>query len=79
MQFDVQLETGHIDLAALAQQLQSQDPAAIADFDAVSRSLRVSTSLVEADIAAGLARAGIAVAGSAIERQASTCCGGCGG
>lgn len=79
MQFDVQLDTGRIDLAALEQQLQSQDPAALADFDVLSRRLRISTALAEGDIAAGLARAGIVVPESAIERQASTCCGGCGG
>ncbi len=79
MQFNVQLDTGRIDLAALEQQLQSQDPAALADFDALSRTLRISTTLDEAGIAAGLSRAGIAVPVQAVERQASTCCGGCGG
>jgi len=79
MQFHVQLDTGRIDLASLEQQLQSQDPSALADFDALNRTLRLSTTLVEGDIAAGLARAGIAVPEQAIERQASTCCGGCGG
>lgn len=79
MQFNVQLDTGRIDLAAFAQQLQSQDPAALADFDALSRTLRIETSLAEGDIAAGLSQLGIAVPVQAIERQASTCCGGCGG
>lgn len=79
MQFHVQLDTGRIDLASLEQQLQSQDPSALADFDALSRTLRLSTTLAEGDIAAGLARVGIAVPEQAIERQASTCCGGCGG
>lgn len=79
MQFDVQLATGRIDLAAVEQQLQSQDPAAIADFDVLSRKLRISTALEEGDIASGLSRAGIVVSESAIERQPSTCCGGCGG
>ena len=79
MQFHVQLDTGRIDLASLEQQLQSQDPSAIADFDALGRILRISSTLDERDIAAGLACAGINVPVHAIERQASTCCGGCGG
>ena len=79
MQFNVQLDTGRIDLTSLEQQLQSLDPSAMADFDTLGRTLRISTSLEEPDIVAGLARAGIAVPVHAIERQASTCCGGCGG
>jgi hypothetical protein len=79
MQFNVPLDTGRIDLPALEQQLQSQDPAAMADFDALSRTLRISTSLTEGEIAAGLSRLGINIPVSAIEREASTCCGGCGG
>jgi len=79
MEFHVQLDTGRIDLMALEQQLQTQDPAAMADFDALSRTLRISTALSEAELAAGLSRAGIVAPERAIERQASTCCGGCGG
>jgi hypothetical protein len=79
MQFHVQLDTGRIDLASLEQQLQTQDPSALADFDALTRTLRLSTTLAEGDIVASLARSGIAVPEQAIERQASTCCGGCGG
>ena len=79
MQFNVQLDTGRIDLGALEQQLQAQDPAAIADFDVLARTLRISTTLDEGEIAAGLGRAGLAVGADAIERQPSTCCGGCGG
>src|SRR5690606_35682148 len=54
MQFHVQLDTGRIDLASLEQQLQSQDPSALADFDALTRTLRISTTLAEGDVAAGL-------------------------
>jgi len=79
MQFNVQLDTGRIDLSLLTRELQSQDPSALADFDALSRTLRISTSLAEGDIAAGLSRVGMQVPTQAIERQASTCCGGCGG
>ncbi|MGJ4729859.1 hypothetical protein [Luteimonas sp. SDU101] len=79
MQFNVQLDTGRIDLPALVQQLQAQDPAAMADFDTLGRILRISTSLGEGEIATGLSQVGITVPMHAIERQASTCCGGCGG
>lgn len=79
MQFNVQLDTARIDLGALERQLQAGDPAAIADFDILARTLRISTVLDEHDIAAGLARAGLDVSTDTIERQPSTCCGGCGG
>jgi hypothetical protein len=79
MQFNVRLDTGRLDLATLEQLLQLQDPSALADFDALSRTLRVSTTLEEREIAASLARIGQEVAATDVERQASTCCGGCGG
>ncbi len=79
MEFHIRLDTGRIDLGAVEAQLQSSDPAAIADFDILSRTLRVSASLDEAQIAESLARAGHPVAATGVERQASVCCGGCGG
>ena len=79
MQFNVQLEAARLDLPTLEQLLQLQDPSALVDFDALSRTLRVSTTLEERDIAANLARIGHEVTAGDVERQASTCCGGCGG
>ena len=79
MEFHIPLDTGRIDIGAVEGQLQSLDPAAIADFDHLSRTLRVSATLDEAQIAASLARAGHPVDAASVERQASVCCGGCGG
>ncbi|TWG89726.1 hypothetical protein L599_000400000370 [Luteimonas sp. J16] len=79
MEFHVRLGENRIDLGAVEDALQSLDPAALADLDLATRTLRVSTSLDEARIAACLARTGFAVDAGAIERQPSTCCGGCGG
>lgn len=79
MEFRIPLETGHVDIGAVESQLQSLDPAAIADFDVLNRTLRVSASLDEVQIAASLSRAGQPVAATSVERQPSVCCGGCGG
>lgn len=79
MEFHIRLDTGRIDLGAVEARLQSSDPAAIADFDVLSRTLRVSASLDEAQIAKDLTLAGHPVEASGVERQPSTCCGGCGG
>lgn len=79
MEFHVPVNTGRVDLAMVEGELQSIDPAAMADFDVLTRTLRISASLDEAQIAACLARCGLAVDAGAVERQPSTCCGGCGG
>lgn len=79
MQFHVPLDRASIDLVALQTHLQSLDPAAVADIDALGPTLRVSTSLDEHQIAAALSRSGLAVHAGSVERQPSTCCGGCGG
>ena len=79
MEYHVQLDTGRVETGQIEGELQSLDPAALADLDLATRTLRVSTSLDEARIAACLARTGFAVDAGAIERQPSTCCGGCGG
>lgn len=79
MQFNIPLDTGRIDIAALERELQALDPAALADLDALNGRLRISTSLDEGDIAASLSGIGHPVAASRIEREPSTCCGGCGG
>ena len=75
MEFHVRLGENRIDLGAVEDALQSLDPAALADLDLATRTLRVSTSLDEARIAACLARTGFAVDAGAIERQPSTCWG----
>ncbi len=79
MQFNIPLDTGRIDIAALERQLQALDPAALADLDALNGRLRISTSLDEHDIAASLSGIGHPVDAANIEREPSTCCGGCGG
>ncbi|TYT26090.1 hypothetical protein FZO89_07360 [Luteimonas viscosa] len=77
-QFNIRLDQRLDDLATFERRLQAQDPAALADTDA-SDILRVSTSLGEDEIAASLRMAGHTGETVQIERQASTCCGGCGG
>lgn len=79
MQFNIRLDTGRVDIRAIEAQLQALDPAAVADFDVLQRTLRISTVIDEAGIAASLSRSGYPTATSSIERQPSTCCGGCGG
>lgn len=79
MEFHVPIQTGHVDRRTVEGELQSLDPAALADFDFLTRTLRVSASLDEAQIAQCLSRAGLAVDASLVQRQASVCCGGCGG
>ncbi|MCW5580384.1 MAG: hypothetical protein KIS72_03470 [Luteimonas sp.] len=79
MEFRIPLDTTRVDIGALEGLLQSLDPAAIADFDILARTLRVSSSLDEAQIADCLSRIGHAVEAAAVERQPSVCCGGCGG
>ena len=61
----------------LRQGLRADDPTALLEPPKLPRLL--PKALDEADIAAGLARAGLDVTVEAIERQPSTCCGGCGG
>ncbi len=79
MQFNIPLDAGRVDVAALERRLQALDPAALADFDALNGTLRISTNLDERDIAASLSGIGHPVDLARIEREPSTCCGGCGG
>lgn len=79
MEFHVPIHTGRVEPGTVQDELQSLDPAALADFDFLTRTLRVSASLDEAQIAECLSRAGLAVEVAAVQRQASVCCGGCGG
>ena len=79
MQFTIRMDTQSLDIKALEDHLQALDPAALADVDALNRTVRVSTSLSEHEVAAGLYRIGHAIDASRIEREPSVCCGGCGG
>lgn len=79
MEYHVQLDTGRVETGQIEGELQSLDPAALADFDHLTRTLRVSAALDEAQVAGCLSRAGLAVDVAAVERQPSVCCGGCGG
>lgn len=79
MEFNIRLDAAEPDLAGIEQHLQGMDPAGLVDFDSASGMLRVSTTLSELEIAAFLRASGHAVDALKIERQPSTCCGGCGG
>lgn len=66
-------------LPALEELVVELDPAAVLDFDAAARALRVSTTLGERELLACLLRAGVPVSLRDIQRLPSVCCGGCSG
>ena len=79
MQVNIRLPARHIDISAIETELQALDPAGLVDLAGDGMTLRVSTSVVEAELAAILGNAGYPTALAQIERVPSMCCGGCGG
>ena len=82
MEFHIHLASPAADranLAALGENLQQADPAALVDFQADTGVLRVATWLEAGDIAAAFAATGHPLAMEQIQVQPSVCCGGCSG
>jgi len=79
MQYLIHISQRAPDLATITNLLSANDAAAVADFDAASNAIRVSTSLHSDDLASLLDQAGCRVLPGQIQQLPSTCCGGCGG
>lgn len=79
MQFTLSNLAARPDVERIERALTDLDPAAIADFDDATGTLRMSTLLEPSGIAQALADAGLPVAPDTLRRQPSECCGGCGG
>lgn len=79
MEFNVAMQRADVDLEALRKVLCEVDPAALVDLDPLHAGLRVAAQLTTGELAGLLAEAGYPVGPSAIQPQASVCCGGCGG
>lgn len=79
MQFNIRLQAPHIDLPAIETELQALDPAGLVDLAGDGATLRVSTSVLEDELAIVLGKAGYPTSPAQIERVPSVCCGGCGG
>ncbi|MDH5823710.1 hypothetical protein QFW77_12000 [Luteimonas sp. RD2P54] len=79
MEFHVAVPGTPPDLAAVERALAALDPAALVDLDAAGATLRVSTSMAAAQLAALLGSVGCAVGEGQVIQQPSVCCGGCSG
>lgn len=79
MEYHVSIGHAAPDIGVLDAAFQTMDPAAVVDFDAVHRQLRISTALGAGEIARVLAQAGYPIELALIELQPSVCCGGCSG
>lgn len=79
MQFNIFLQVPHIDIAAIETALQDLDPAGLLDLDQDGKTLRVSTSVTQNELATVLGKAGYSTPLDQIEQVPSVCCGGCGG
>lgn len=78
MEFSLRISGSMPDPAVIEQALLVADPAALLDFDADDRTLRVSTSATERELLDCLRAAGVAYDNDLVRRP-SVCCGGCGG
>jgi len=78
MQYLVAATNGVFSVESITERLNHFDPSALVDVDHVGR-LRISTLLRDAEVLLALGLAGLSVAAGDLERQASECCGGCGG
>lgn len=79
MQFELQVDGYSPDLAAIEFAIAALDPALLLDLDAFGRTIRISTSLTDAELLACLRHAGAPAAPERLTRLPSQCCGGCGG
>ncbi|NZA27108.1 hypothetical protein H0E84_12030 [Luteimonas sp. SJ-92] len=79
MEFHVAVQGTPPDLDAVARALAALDPAALVDLDRGGATLRVSTSVGAAQLAALLGRVGCPVGEAQVVLQPSVCCGGCSG
>ena len=79
MEFHVRVGNAAPDIDALDAAFRAMDPAAVVDFDAAHRHLRISAALGAADIGRVLVQAGYPIELGVIEPQPSVCCGGCSG
>ncbi len=66
-------------LSAIENALLDADPSAIAGFDLMSASLRISTMLDHGGLFDVVRTVGIEIEPEELERLPSECCGGCGG
>ncbi|MEO5835489.1 MAG: hypothetical protein ABIQ20_02205 [Thermomonas sp.] len=66
-------------MAAIADAIQSIDPAALVDIDPATGALRVNASMSADDLTTALGRTGQASDGLLVMQLPSNCCGGCGG
>jgi hypothetical protein len=78
MEFHVRAVRPLPPLALIEDALRDFDPAAVVDIDP-DRGLRVYAAIEAAQLVAMLNRLGAAVEPAEVVRQASVCCGGCGG
>lgn len=79
MEFSLHISGPTPDPAVIEQALLVADPAALLDFDADDRTLRVSTSATKRELLDCLRAAGVIVSDDGLVRRPSVCCGGCGG
>ena len=79
MQYHIDAFSGSAQLPRLEAALFDADPSAIADYDEVGRTLRLSTLLPHAQVLDVLAASGLPTEPDRLQLMPSECCGGCGG
>jgi hypothetical protein len=79
MQFVLHTSNQTSDLSAVENAIADLDPSVLLDTDVSGRVVRISTVLTEDELLACLRQAGVEPVPDDLERQASVCCGGCGG
>lgn len=79
MEFHIRLSGPTPDPGVIEHAVRAVDPAALADIEPRTRTLRVATSIGAAHLVALIAEAGYPVAPHEVAQVPSICCGGCSG